>query len=310
MAAPTRSSHRSQYTSVKPTNLEPHHERLFIIVALIGVAVTAGDIYYILYMHEPMPATLSPEKFQAFKLQEIIPLTHDTSLFRFATHYPQADSPAGIPVPSHVVVKDDTCQVARSYTPITYTRTHFDLLVKKYEGGSVSKFLHATPVGDKVEMSGPMVTLPYEPNLVSEIGMIAGGTGITPMYQLIKRILRDPNDHTKISLIYANRSEDDIVLRQELELLATSRPDRLKVVYTIDQPKTPTWTGNVGFVNADMIKKYLPAPGQGTEAAILICGPDGLVAHVAGAKKNDEEQGPLGGILLKLGYQQRQVFKF
>lgn len=40
--------------------------------------------------------------------------------------------------------------------------------------------------------------------------MIAGGTGLTPMYQIIKSSLKYPNDRTKLCLIYANIEEDDI----------------------------------------------------------------------------------------------------
>ena len=40
---------------------------------------------------------------------------------------------------------------------------------------------------------------------VKRIGMIAGGTGITPMYQLIKDIVKHPEDQTKVQLIFANQ---------------------------------------------------------------------------------------------------------
>ena len=40
--------------------------------------------------------------------------------------------------------------------------------------------------------------------------MIAGGTGINPMYQIIKSSVKDPLDKTKLSLVYANIEEDDI----------------------------------------------------------------------------------------------------
>ncbi|KND04816.1 uncharacterized protein SPPG_00519 [Spizellomyces punctatus DAOM BR117] len=302
-----------QATTLKPAKLEPHHQKLIFIVVVVGTVVIGFDIYYFAYVHEPTPSTLTPEDFRPFKLVEKVPLTHDTSLLRFAAHLPQADSPAGIPVPSHVIVKDDTCQIARAYTPVTYVRGHFDLLVKEYENGSVSRFLHGVKLGDKVEIRGPIITLPYEANAVDEIGMIAGGTGITPIYQLIKRILKDPTDKTRISLIYANRSEEDILLRNELEILSSSRPDQLQIYYIVENPPAQEgrpWAQGVGLVSQDMITKHLPNPDKGMKAAILVCGPDGLINHVAGPKASDDEQGPLGGLLKKLGYQDRQVFKF
>ncbi len=49
------------------------------------------------------------------------------------------------------------------------------------------------------------------------------------MYQVIKAILRDPEDTTQISLLYSNRHDEDILLREELEALANNNPDRFKV---------------------------------------------------------------------------------
>ncbi|KAI8909932.1 hypothetical protein DFJ77DRAFT_502793 [Powellomyces hirtus] len=306
---------RIHATTLKPETLAPNQHKLVAVVLLTGAIVIIGDIVYFTYYHEPVAATLTPEDFKKFKLTEVIPLTHDTSLLRFAANLPQADSPAGMPVPSHVVVKDHTCQVARAYSPVTYARGHFDLLVKKYENGSVSRFLHDTPVGEFVEMRGPVVTLPYEPNAVANIGMIAGGTGITPLYQLIKRILRDPEDKTRVSLIFGTRSPADVLLFNELQIMASAKPDRLRVFLTVDSPADPRpnvgkWTGGVGVIDRTMLKQHMPPPALGMDAAILVCGPDGLIRHVAGAKPNETDQGPLGGLLKELGYQDRQVFKF
>ena len=47
-------------------------------------------------------------------------------------------------------------------------------------------------------------------NLAPHLIMIAGGTGLTPMYQIIKSSLKDPEDRTKLCLIYANIEEEDI----------------------------------------------------------------------------------------------------
>ena len=66
--------------------------------------------------------------------------------------------------------------------------------------------------------------------------MIAGGSGITPMYQIIKHILKDKGDGTKVWLIYANQTEDDILLREELDKLSQNHAD-FHVWYTLDRPK-------------------------------------------------------------------------
>lgn len=49
---------------------------------------------------------------------------------------------------------------------------------------------------------------------------IAGGSGITPMFQVAQEILRNSDDKTQVSLIFANQTEDDIILRKELDEMA------------------------------------------------------------------------------------------
>ena len=68
---------------------------------------------------------------------------------------------------------------------------------------------------------------------VDQVSMIAGGTGITPMLQLITAVFRDPNDNTNLALLFANQSEDDILVREELEAIQAEHPDRFKVGYRI-----------------------------------------------------------------------------
>ena len=60
-------------------------------------------------------------------------------------------------------------------------------------------------------------------------GMIAGGTGITPMYQVANAILKDPTDQTELRLIFANVSADDILIQEELDAVAKQYP-RFKVL--------------------------------------------------------------------------------
>lgn len=132
-------------------------------------------------------------------------------------------------------------------------------------------------VGDYVEMKGPLGSFDYEPERFKHLGMIAGGTGITPMYQVIKHSLSLPEDKTVISLIYANVNEDDILLRTELETMAKQHPDRFNIHYTLDNPPAG-WTNGHGFVSATMIKEFLPAASSTTK--ILVCGPPPMVASM------------------------------
>ncbi len=49
---------------------------------------------------------------------------------------------------------------------------------------------------------------------------VAGGSGITPMLQVASEVLRNPADKTEVSLIFANQTEKDIILREEIDEMA------------------------------------------------------------------------------------------
>ena len=49
---------------------------------------------------------------------------------------------------------------------------------------------------------------------------IAGGSGLTPMLQVAQEVTRNPEDKTEVTLVFANVSEDDILLRKELDDMA------------------------------------------------------------------------------------------
>lgn len=99
--------------------------------------------------------------------------------------------------------------------------------------------------------------------------MIAGGTGITPMLQIIRAALKNPLDRTKLSLIYANVNFDDILLKQELDDLAAKHPSRFTVYYVLNNPPAG-WIGGVGFVSKEQIEKYIPASDDNVK--VLMCG--------------------------------------
>lgn len=55
------------------------------------------------------------------------------------------------------------------------------------------------------------------------------------MLQLVRHISKDPKDETKLSLLFANQTEKDILLRDELEQVAKEYPDQFKLWYTVDR---------------------------------------------------------------------------
>ena len=90
----------------------------------------------------------------------------------------------------------------------------------------------------------------YKKGYAKKIGMVAGGTGITPHYQLIRSICEDRTDTTEVSLVYANRTEDDILLRSELDAWAKAHPKNLKVHYMLEIRKRICYQGCFGTTHA------------------------------------------------------------
>jgi cytochrome-b5 reductase len=105
-----------------------------------------------------------------------------------------------------------------------------------YEKGNISRHVSLLKIGDKLKIKGPKGKFVYTPDLSRELGMIAGGTGITPMLQIIRAALKNPADKTKISLIYANVNPEDILLKAELDELASAHPTRFTVFYVLNNP--------------------------------------------------------------------------
>ncbi|KAJ1742970.1 hypothetical protein LPJ78_002190 [Coemansia sp. RSA 989] len=290
--------------TLTPTTLHPQH------VVQIGYYYTRSKEAQT--NEAPVTKALDPKSFTPFKLKEKVPINHDTSLFRFEL---EPNQELGLDITSCFVVKakldGDEKPTIRPYTPVSpqHVRGHFDMVVKNYPQGKMSSHIHNLTPGDVLEIKGPIPKHPYKANEFKEIGMIAGGSGITPMLQLVQHVLADPNDHTKMTLVFANKSENDIILRSTFDKFAQEHPDRFRVFYVVDKASSADWKGETGYITKDMVKKYMPSPDQGN-VLVSVCGPIPMMKLVSGAKAPDFSQGEVGGIFKELGYSSSQVFKF
>jgi cytochrome-b5 reductase len=172
----------------------------------------------------------------------------------------------------------------------------------------MSTHLHNMAPGQRLDFKGPLPKYPWAPNKHDHIGLVAGGTGITPMFQLLRSIFNNPEDKTKVTLVFGNISEEDILLKHELQELENTYPQRFRAFYTLDKPPKD-WVGNSGFITKDLLKTVLPEP-KNENIKVFVCGPPGLYKAVSGTKKSPADQGELSGILKELGYSKDQVYKF
>ncbi|PKI82684.1 cytochrome-b5 reductase [Malassezia vespertilionis] len=252
-------------------------DRQVLFAALAGFVLSIALLYY---ATRPTAPRMNKDTWNKFTLIKKIPLSPTTSIYRFKLR--KGDS-LNIPIGQHISVRAmiNGRNIMRSYTPVSTndTKDYFDLLVKSYPKGNVSRVFGELKIGDKLEMKGPKGMFDYHPNMADSIGMIAGGSGLTPCLQVLEAALREPRDHTKFSLLYANVSEDEILLRDRLDALAELHPSRFKVRYFLDRPPTD-WEHGVGFISKDEIAKHLPPPHERNR--VVMCGPPPMVESMKG----------------------------
>mmetsp|Transcript_28711 Transcript_28711/g.34976 ORF Transcript_28711/g.34976 Transcript_28711/m.34976 type:complete len:311 (+) Transcript_28711:74-1006(+) len=273
---------------------------LYLLVGAIITVALAAAIHFTLNKKPkstPGPVALKASEFQPFKVSKKEYISHDTLRITFDLQTPTTR--LGLPVGHHITFRFENKEgkgVQRSYTPVTGDEVlgTVTFVIKVYkpcekfpEGGKMSQHVDSLNVGDTLMMKGPKGHLKYlgqgrftvkelrkpaAERKGTKFGLIAGGTGITPMLQLANAIFRDDKDKTTtLSLLYANQTENDILCREEIEALAKANPDRFSVWYTLDRPPESGWKYSTGFINKEMLEEHMPKASDSTH--ILMCGP-------------------------------------
>ena len=206
-------------------------------VMALALAIFMGSIFAYLIVTPLIrgpPKVLEKAKdFEEYPLIDKQVLSHDTRKFTF--QLPQGHV-LGLPTGQHMTLKFTNKEgkpVQRSYTPVTDNTSigKVSFVIKVYkagvhpkfpDGGQMSQHLDSLDIGDKILMKGPKGHMEYfgsgkfkvkplgqkeQYRSCTAIGMMAGGTGITPMLQILHAIFRNPADTTTIKLIYANQSK-------------------------------------------------------------------------------------------------------
>jgi cytochrome-b5 reductase len=251
--------------------------------------------------------------FISLKLESVENVNHNTKKFRFAL--PEEDQVSGLKVASALLTKYKGPEMEkpaiRPYTPVSDEgeKGFLDLLIKKYPDGVMSSHMHDMEPGQRLDFKGPIPKYPWTANKHKHVALISGGTGITPMYQVARAIFSNPEDKTKVTLVFANVAEEDILLKKEWDELENTYPQRFRAFYVLGKPPKD-WRGGSGFISKELLKTVLPEPKE-ENIKIFVCGPPGMYKAISGVKKSPRDQGELdGSILEQLGYSKDQVYKF
>lgn len=266
-------------------------------------------------------------------------VSHDSRIFCFAL--PQKDQILGLPVGHHVYLRvkkvdratGNVVTVQRAYTPYSCsTQCGFiELLIKVYfpstklmqtetafAGGQMTMLLENMAIDTEtdtltVELKGPIGHFTYigdgrvqcKPKNrirdINKLALIAGGSGITPIWSTLKAIadeysVSSASSHAKLIevwLIYGNREEKDILIREELDELSRYMEGKLHIWHVLSSNEVRRdWTMGRGHVDLECLQNHLPpAPSALASAGLndtlaLVCGPPAMEANVsAGLKK-------------------------
>ncbi|KAK4204127.1 hypothetical protein QBC40DRAFT_217794 [Triangularia verruculosa] len=247
----------------------------------------------------PRPSFLHPKQWLPATLTSKKTISPDTKIFTFTLQHPT--QPLGLPVGQHLLLRLPSphghSPIIRAYTPISSGHLPLgtlSLLVKIYPpsphhpGGKMSLALDALPLPSPVSFKGPigkfqylspgLCTINSSPRKVTNLIMISAGTGITPLYQILLSILSSSqSDPTKSLLLYTNRSEPDILLRSDLDALASQHKNRLSLIYSLTRPpSSSSWKGRTGRMDRPFFESVVGGPDPKQKTLILVCGPEGL----------------------------------
>jgi predicted ferric reductase len=129
----------------------------------------------------------------------------------------------------------------------------------------------ALKAGDRVWVDGPYGVFTMDREQAMGYVFIGGGIGITPLYSMLQTMVKR-EDMRPVVLFYGAANSEEMTFREEL--LAFEEQLNLKVVPVYNDPEEG-WEGETGYINGEIMQKYLPK--QYKYFKYLICGPEPLM---------------------------------
>lgn len=218
---------------------------------------------------------LQKHRWTAVRLKSRKTISGDTRSYTFSLPRPGAS--LGLGTCQHIQLgfhmKDK--MLIRSYTPTAPVLPsqegsgEFELVVKTYfptdaqPGGAMSNILDCIDIGEEVEIKGPTGEIEYrgmgqfviegQERQFDRVNLILGGSGVTPGYQLIARVIETEGDTTGLRVVDANKSEKDVLLMEDFSRLKEKGGEgQFDIEHVLSHP-SDDWKGRTGHVNADMV---------------------------------------------------------
>ncbi|KAJ7512731.1 hypothetical protein B0H11DRAFT_1787386 [Mycena galericulata] len=246
---------------------------------------------------------LQPKMWSTAKLYAKVNISWDTRIFTCKLDHDEQS--LGLRTGQHLMMRlrDPVTReaIVRCYTPISEIdkKGYVDLLVKVYfadktkKGGVMSRAMDSLPLGHAIEFKGPIGKFEYHGRGVYSLNgakkhakrfvMVCGGSGVTPIYQVFRAIMRDQQDPTTCIILDSNRLEEDILCRESLDELVLEGRGRGKLIYTLTKG-SERWTGMRGRINGHLIDQICP---RCPESVVLVCGPEGMEKSLGVSLENN-----------------------
>ncbi|HEY9039264.1 MAG TPA: FAD-binding oxidoreductase [Roseovarius sp.] len=197
-------------------------------------------------------------------LRAIEPVTHNT-------HHLVFDRPEGFEFePGQAIEmtlqKDGWRDEGRPFTPVSLPgEDTLEFIIKSYpDHDGVTEQIGKMQPGDEVTIKGPFGDIRDRGPGV----FIAGGAGITPMIALLRKRLADSGDLSGSTLVFSNRTEDDIIWRDKLSAMPG-----LTVAYVVSEG--PGRTVPKRELDRDYLRQFIE-PGT----LCYLCGPPPMMDAV------------------------------
>jgi len=145
--------------------------------------------------------------------------------------------------------------------------------IKRVENGEYSRrLLDYAKVGDELTVIGPsgFFTLPEDPHPYKRLFFIAAGSGITPVYSLIKTALHT-RPQQELVLIYSNRSHESAIFYDGLRQLEQQFAARFKIEWLFSASRNLERARLSKWLLEILLKEHARAPLQ--ETLFYLCGP-------------------------------------
>jgi ferredoxin-NADP reductase len=182
----------------------------------------------------------------------------------------------------HVDVRltaEDGYQAQRSYSIASAPEDeHLVLTVERLKDGEVSPYLvDVLHPGDRLELRGPIGGyFVWKESLGGPLLLLAGGSGIVPLRSMLRHRAA-AGSSVPVRLLYSSRSLGEIIYRNELEQLGSSK--NVEVSFTLTRESPERWNGYRRRIDEELLREISWSPGE--RPLVYVCGSTAFVERAA-----------------------------